>query len=48
MSWPTHIVAVGGLVEDGKGNVLSVSGETTLCKESGEPVYLTKNGEEIL
>jgi len=22
MTWPTHIVAVAGLVEDGKGNVL--------------------------
>jgi len=22
MQWPTHIVAVAGLVEDGKGNVL--------------------------
>lgn len=45
MAWPTHIVAVGGIVEDGKGNILLVK------THDGGWVYpggQVENGENLM
>lgn len=49
MAWPTHIVAVSGLIEDGKGNVLLIkSARRKTWETCGGQVELGENLEQAL
>jgi len=49
MAWPTHIVAVGAMVQDGKGNVLLVKSNHRKSWEfPGGQVELGENIEEAV
>jgi ADP-ribose pyrophosphatase YjhB (NUDIX family) len=49
MTWPTHIVSVGAMVQDGKGNVLLVkSNHRKIWEFPGGQVELGENLEEAV